>query len=164
MLPNHARYQLRYIPIFYLIFSLQLSAALPVVTKSLSALSLKACHSPSHCHSFFLASSATGGARKRPQLRYIPIFYLVFYFAVVRCASCCGAQNLLLAVATPNFDRCHSLFLAGSAVRQRSETSPTALHPEIFDFTLLRSCPLRFLRQCVLSTPHYYNTLSLVLQ
>jgi len=37
------------------------------------------------------------------------------FFAVVRCASCCGAQNLLLALATPNFDRSHSLFLALSA-------------------------------------------------
>jgi hypothetical protein len=29
--------------------------------------------------------------------------------------SCCGAQNLLLAVASPNFDRCHSFLLASSA-------------------------------------------------
>ncbi len=38
MLPNVARYQLRHTPIVYLFISLQLSAALPVVTKPLSSL------------------------------------------------------------------------------------------------------------------------------
>ena len=49
------------------------AGALPVATKALSAFAQLTCQSPSCGHSFFLALSATGGARKRPQLRYIPI-------------------------------------------------------------------------------------------
>ena len=62
--PNQALYQAEPHP------DMQFSAtlrALPVVTKPLSALSPKACQSASHCHSFLLPSSATGGGRKRPQ-------------------------------------------------------------------------------------------------
>ena len=62
--------------VFNFLFDLQLSAALPVATKALTA--PLACQSPSCCHSLLLAFSATGGARKRPQLRYIPK-YLIFY-------------------------------------------------------------------------------------
>ena len=62
--------------VFNFLFDLQLSAALPVATKALTA--PMACQSPSCCHSLLLAFSATGGARKRPQLRYIPK-YLIFY-------------------------------------------------------------------------------------
>ena len=49
--------------IFNFLFDLQLSAALPVATKALTA--LMACQSPSCRHSLLLAFSATGRARKR---------------------------------------------------------------------------------------------------
>jgi hypothetical protein len=49
-----------------------LSAALPVATKALPSLARLARQSPSCCHSFFFALSATGGAQKRPQLRHTP--------------------------------------------------------------------------------------------
>ena len=42
-------------------------------------------------------------------------FNIVNYLAGNPVMSCCGAQNLLLANASPNFDRCHSLLLALSA-------------------------------------------------
>ena len=61
--------------IFNFLFDLQLSAALPVATKALTA--LLACQSPSCRHSLLLAYSPAGCARKRPQLRYIPK-YLIF--------------------------------------------------------------------------------------
>ena len=55
-------------------FDLQLSAALPVATKALTA--LMACQSPSCRHSLLLAYSPAGCARKRPQLRYIPKYLI----------------------------------------------------------------------------------------
>ena len=46
--------------------------------------------------------------------------------------SCCGAQNLLLAFGSPNFDRCHSFLLASPATgsarkRPHLSTSPYML-------------------------------------
>ena len=52
--------------------------ALPVVTKPLSS-SLSTRQSASHCHSFLFASSATGGAHKRPQAE--PHLVIKFFFA-----------------------------------------------------------------------------------
>ena len=71
MLPNVARYQLRHTPKYLIKVFLQLSAALPVATTALSSQALLSRHSPSCCHSFFLAFSPTGRARKPFQPRYI---------------------------------------------------------------------------------------------
>ena len=69
--PKLARYQLRYTSLLnYTKHFSQLSAALPVVTKALPLQIGFASYSPSYCHSLFLASSSTGCARNRPQLRY----------------------------------------------------------------------------------------------
>ena len=67
--------------------------------------------SPSCCHSFFLASSAPGGARKRLLLRYPKFFVHRERLAKFRP----------LPLLFPRFIR----------PRRRSETSPTALHPDI---------------------------------
>ena len=49
-------------------------------------------------------------------LRRLPLLIPRFISHCERSGThCCGAQNLLLAGASPNFDRCHSLFLALSA-------------------------------------------------
>jgi len=72
-------------------------------------------------HSFLLPSSATGGGRKRPHFDISPYMIklkasLIFvsYPAGRPVMSCCGARNLLLADASPNFDRGHSALLASS--------------------------------------------------
>ena len=72
--PNVALYQTE--PhLDYSIFSAL--RALPVVTKSLSSFAALSRQSTSHCHSFLLPSSATGGGRKRPQTEP-HLDYLIF--------------------------------------------------------------------------------------
>ena len=75
------------------------------------------------CHSFLLAFSATGSARKRPRFDSLPNMltliqskqlYLIFAGDASLCPVavpeiCCSL------FASPNFDRCHSFLLAFSA-------------------------------------------------
>ena len=83
LLPKQARYHLRYIPKFdfFILFAPQGKAlaygALPVAVTASRVALLAFCDG---CHSLFLASSASGGARKRPHLRYIPKIIFSCFF------------------------------------------------------------------------------------
>ena len=57
------------------------ASALPVVTKVQAAVACALLPSPSHCHSVFLALSATGGAQKTSPIAPHPEKQLFFRFA-----------------------------------------------------------------------------------
>ena len=73
----------------------------PVATKALSARARLACQSPSCCHSLFLVESATGGTRKRPQLRYIPISFFE-KTKDTRCVSFVLAEKERFELSNPS--------------------------------------------------------------
>ena len=128
--PNVARYQLRHTPMILNFINSQLSAALPVVTKPLSSLPATR-QSASHCHSFFLAYSPTGCARKRPQLRHTPMI-LNFINSQLSAALPVVTKPLSSLPATrQSASHCHSFFLAYSPIgcaRKR----PQLRHTPIF--------------------------------
>ena len=83
LLPKQARYQLRYTPFYIFNCFVYLSGEAKTVrcASCCRIVVLLAWSTSQHSlrrHSLFLASSATGGARKRPQLRYTPLLHILF--------------------------------------------------------------------------------------
>ncbi len=145
LLPKQARYHLRYIPIIYFLLSRQMSAALPVATNALTTLVTLSRHSLSCRHFFFLASSATGGARKRPHLRYIPKITPLLYQNAHGLSSI--LKNLSLKAGCNTF-----ILQPASVFINYSEHYPRALLPQP-SFPLPACFPRRFHVSSALRSP-----------
>ena len=138
--PNVARYQLRHTPKYLIYCFLQLSAALPVATKPLP--SPKARQSPSCCHSFLLAFSATRRrSQTSPTAPHPEIFNLLFLLQLSAALSKKACHSVRFYAAYSLFFRIRPIIIPNMPLKVKGKCAKIG---ELLILSLVFLLSLRF--------------------